>query len=58
MTTFAPTTSTGHDAPAARRRVHGVLAEFHDPHALLHAAEKVRDAGYRYWDCHTPFPVH
>jgi hypothetical protein len=58
MTTFAPTTSTGHDAPAARRRVHGVLAEFHDPHALMHAAEKVRDAGYRYWDCHTPFPVH
>ena len=58
MTTFAPTTSTGHDAPAARRRVHSVLAEFHDPHALVHAAEKVRDAGYRYWDCHTPFPVH
>ena len=58
MTTFAPTTSTGHDAPAARRRVHSVLAEFHDPHALMHAAEKVRDAGYRYWDCHTPFPVH
>jgi hypothetical protein len=24
----------------------------------MHAAEKVRDAGYRWWDCHTPFPVH
>jgi hypothetical protein len=35
-----------------------VLAEFHDPASLLHAAEKVRDAGYRWWDCHTPFPVH
>ena len=57
MTTFAPSSTTG-TAPATRARVHGLLAEFHDPAALLHAAEKVRDAGYRYWDCHTPFPVH
>jgi len=58
MTTFAPDTGTTQAPAAARPRIHGVLAEFHDPAALLHAAEKVRDAGYRWWDCHTPFPVH
>ena len=24
----------------------------------MHAAEKVRDAGFTWWDCCTPFPVH
>ena len=24
----------------------------------MHAAEKVRDAGFRRWDVFTPFPVH
>ena len=24
----------------------------------MHAAQQVRDAGYRRWDCITPFPVH
>jgi Protein of unknown function (DUF3341) len=35
-----------------------VLAEFESAHDVLHAAEKVRDAGYSHWDAHTPFPVH
>ncbi|MGB0678706.1 MAG: DUF3341 domain-containing protein [Polyangiales bacterium] len=35
-----------------------VLAEFDSPEAVLHAAEKVRDAGYQRWDVHTPYPVH
>jgi hypothetical protein len=34
------------------------LAEFHDPGACLHAAERLRDAGYKKFDAHTPFPVH
>jgi hypothetical protein len=34
------------------------LAEFSDPGACLHAAEKLRDAGYKNFDAHTPFPVH
>lgn len=34
------------------------LAEYESPDALAHAAEKVRDAGYEKWDCHTPYPVH
>src|SRR5688572_29238598 len=37
---------------------HGLIATFETTPALYHAAEKVRDAGYRYWDCITPFPVH
>lgn len=39
-------------------RLYGLMAEFTDPGQLLHAAERVRDAGYRWWDCCTPFPVH
>jgi hypothetical protein len=35
-----------------------VLAEFDGPAGLLRAASGVRDAGYRRWDCHSPFPVH
>ena len=35
-----------------------MLAEFRSAHDVLHAAEKVRDAGYVRWDAHTPFPVH
>ncbi len=41
-----------------RKRVYGYLAEFGSASALYKAAEKVRDAGFRKWDCHTPFPVH
>lgn len=36
----------------------GMVGLFDDPHALIHAAEKVRDAGWKQWDCHTPYPVH
>ena len=39
-------------------RPYGLLAEFETPAAIYAAAERVRDAGYRWWDCHTPFPVH
>ena len=35
-----------------------ILAEFDDAGAALHAAEKVRDAGYSRWDTHAPFPIH
>ena len=36
----------------------GLLAEFETPAALMTAAEAVRDAGFKRWDCYTPFPVH
>jgi ActD protein len=31
---------------------------FETPGDLMRAAEQVRDAGYRKWDCITPFPIH
>jgi hypothetical protein len=37
---------------------YGIIAEFENPADTLHAAEKVRDAGFRKWDVFTPFPVH
>lgn len=37
--------------------VYGWLAEFESPEALMTAARKVRDAGYRRLDAFTPFPV-
>lgn len=36
----------------------GMLAEFTTAASVLHAAEKVREAGFRRWDVFTPFPVH
>ena len=37
---------------------HGLIATFNSVPDLYHAAEKVRDAGYKFWDCITPFPIH
>lgn len=42
----------------AGEEVYGVLAEFHTPAEVFHAAEMVRDAGYTDWDVYAPFPVH
>lgn len=44
--------------PANPAKLYGLIAEFETPGDLMVAAEKVRDAGYKWWDCHTPFPVH
>ena len=38
--------------------VYGVLAEYPNPGALLHAAEDVHKAGYTKFDTHSPFPIH
>ena len=37
---------------------HGLIATFDTPGAVMRAAVQVRDAGYRSWDCITPFPIH
>lgn len=37
---------------------YGLIAEFDNPADTMHAAEKVRDAGFRRWDVYTPFPIH
>ena len=39
-------------------KVFGIMAEYTTPADAIHAAEKVRDAGFRKWDVFTPFPVH
>jgi hypothetical protein len=38
--------------------IHGLLAEFDSPQALLEAAEKTRAAGYTATDAFSPFPIH
>jgi hypothetical protein len=37
---------------------YGLLARYETPGELLHACQQVRDAGYRRWDAHSPYPVH
>ncbi|MBK1884348.1 DUF3341 domain-containing protein [Luteolibacter pohnpeiensis] len=41
-----------------RKRVYGYLAEFKSASALYKAAEQIRDAGFRKWDCYSPYPIH
>ena len=36
----------------------GMMARFETTPDIFHAAEKVRDAGFKNWDVYTPFPVH
>ena len=43
------------DSPS---RSYGLIAEFETPAQIMKAAERVRDSGYKWWDCCTPFPVH
>jgi ActD protein len=43
---------------ARRKKVFAVIAEFGSAAELYHAAEQVRDRGYRFWDVYSPFPIH
>lgn len=45
-------------APGPDDELHGLLAEFETPGALIAAARKVKNAGYTEFDCYSPFPVH
>ena len=38
--------------------LYGLLAEFETPDALIRAAGRAREAGYRRLGAYTPFPVH
>jgi hypothetical protein len=44
--------------PSKKIKKFGLLAEYESAAAIFKACEKVRDAGYKRWDSHTPFPVH
>jgi hypothetical protein len=37
--------------------LHGLMAEFDDPNALLAAANRAREAGYTRLDAYSPFPI-
>lgn len=45
-------------ATEAPGKLHGIIAEFTTVNDIMHAAKKTRDEGFKYWDVHTPFPVH
>jgi len=52
-------TNTGfRPAVAAPPGLAGLLAEYPDVDAVVHAASSVRAAGYKIWDVHSPFPIH
>ena len=38
--------------------LHSIIASFPNTPSFFHAAEKVRDAGYKKWDTYSSFPVH
>lgn len=40
-----------------RSHIYGVIGEFEKPEQLVHAAAKIREAGYRYYEAYSPFPV-
>src|ERR1700674_1445747 len=40
-----------------RSHLYGVMGEFGDPQELIHAVEKIRQAGYRRVNAYSPFPV-
>ena len=58
MTTMTSSNQTGSVTPVGTERPWGVIAEFDSPGKILKAAKAVQDAGYRWYDCCTPFPVH
>lgn len=39
-------------------RPYALIAEVESPAAALRAAEAIREAGYKRWDVHTPYPIH
>jgi hypothetical protein len=40
------------------KRLYALGAEFSGPKALYAAAERMRDKGFRDWDCYTPYYIH
>ncbi|MBI5380822.1 MAG: DUF3341 domain-containing protein [Opitutae bacterium] len=37
---------------------YGLIATFETTAEVMHAAETVRDQGYKFWDVISPFPIH
>jgi hypothetical protein len=47
----------GHDT-STTPALYGVVAEFSDENAILRAATRAREAGYKRMDAFSPFPIH
>jgi Protein of unknown function (DUF3341) len=45
-------------AAALKKSPFAAIAEFSSATTLYEAAEKVRDAGFKFWDVHSPYPIH
>jgi hypothetical protein len=58
--TYVPTGSASATESRGERpeKIWGLMAEFDSPAAIFHAAQRARAEGYRWFDCHTPFPMH
>jgi len=39
-------------------KIYCIACEFAGPAEVYHAAEKIRDQGFKWWDCYTPYFVH
>ena len=46
------------DQKPAVPSLYGLMAEFDDPTALVAAARRTHDQGYRQFDAFSPFPIH
>ena len=46
------------DSGRTPAKLYAVGAEFPGPKQLYAAAEKVRDKGFKRWDCYTPYYIH
>jgi mono/diheme cytochrome c family protein len=53
-----PDTDTNTENASPTGPVAGLVAQFESPEALVAAAAEVREAGFRCWDAHSPFPIH
>lgn len=43
---------------SVKKELFGIGAQFGSARALFEAAQKVRDAGFKRWDVHSPYPIH
>ncbi len=57
-----PQDQTAHDSVSVPEedlpRLVALMAEYTDVDGVMRAARAVRDAGYKIWDVHSPFPIH
>lgn len=44
--------------PTSKETLAGYVAEFSGPEALMQAARRTRDAGFKEFDCYVPYPIH